>query len=388
MTKYGFEAQEDRIMNTLRVKSVGMAAVAATVLFTGCGKLNPDATLVTINTGDGSKDTITLGYGNFAAKYQQSRYDQFLLGYYGESMWSSDMSGTGSTLEDDTKEGVMTDIEEQYLAKLHASDYGITLTDEQNTAIADAAAAFMSANAKESLDVMGATEEYVKQYLEYNTYYSLVSAAAKEAADADIKDEDCWMRTFTYVAFDTTGKTDETGALVEYTEDEIADMKAQAKELSEAKDFDATVEELGVQGQTFSYLKGETEDDTMDMSIITAAESLSEGDVSDVIEVDGVGYYVIRLDSDHDETASQQKRESLQSEAFDKLMETWKAAITWTVDEKAWAKVEFGNKLFKAPEVEESTEDSEDTTTDTTAEDDTAETSEDTDATAEETEAE
>ena len=178
--------------------------------------------------------------------------------------------------------------------------------------------------------------------------------------------------------------TDETGALVEYTEDEIADMKAQAKELSEAKDFDATVEELGVQGQTFSYLKGETEDDTMDMSIITAAESLSEGDVSDVIEVDGVGYYVIRLDSDHDETASQQKRESLQSEAFDKLMETWKAAITWTVDEKAWAKVEFGNKLFKAPEVEETT----DTTTDTTAEDDTAETSEDTDATAEETEAE
>lgn len=401
-------------MNTLRVKSVGMAAVAATVLFTGCGKLNPDATLVTINTGDGSKDTITLGYGNFAAKYQQSMYDQFLLGYYGEGMWSTDVSGSGSTLEDDTKEGVLTDMEEQYLAKLHASDYGITLTEEQNTAIADAAKAFISANSKESLEVMGATEEYVKQYLEYRTYYTLVSNAAKEAADADINDEDCWMRSFTYVAFDTTGKTDETGALVEYTEDEIADMKSQAKELSASKDFDATVEELGVSGQTYSYLKGETEDETMDMSIIEVAEKLSEGDVSEVIEVDGVGYYVIRLDSDHDETASQTKRESLQSEAFDKLMETWKAAITWTVDEKAWAKVEFGNKLFKAPEVEESTdatsdttntteatevaepaesteettEDSEDTTTDTTAEDDTAETSEDTDATAEETEAE
>ena len=255
-------------MNTLRVKSVGMAALAATVLFTGCGKISPNATIVIINTGDGSKDTITLGYGNLTAKYQQSMYDQFLLGYYGEGMWSSDMSGTGSTLEDDTKDGVLTDMEEQYLAKLHASDYGITLTEEQNTAIADAAAQFISANSKESLDAMGTTEEYVKQYLEYRTYYSLVSNSAKEAADADIKDKDYWMRTLTYVAFDTTGKTDETGHLVKYTEDEIADMKSQAKHLSEAKDFDATVEELGFTGQTYSYLKGETEVETMDKLIV------------------------------------------------------------------------------------------------------------------------
>ena len=55
------------------------------------------------------------------------------------------------------------------------------------------------------------------------------------------------------------------------------------------------------------------------MSIIEAVKALSEGDVSDVIEVDGAGDYVIRLDADHDETASQTKRESLQSKAFDKL---------------------------------------------------------------------
>lgn len=389
-------------MNKNIIKSTGIAALAAAVLFTGCSKFNPDTTLVTINTGDGTKDTISLGYGNFAARYQQSMYDQFLLAYYGEGMWSTDMTGTGSTMEDDTKEGVLEDIESQYLAKLHASDYGITLTDEQNTAIAEAAAKFISDNPKETMEIMGATEEYVKQYLEYRTYYSLVSNAAMEEAGQTIADEDCWMRTFSYVLFDTTGTTDEEGNAVEYTEEEIADLKAQAEELAAADDYSAKAEELEVTASTYSYLKGEEEDDTMDMAIIEAAEALDEGDTSDVIEIEGVGYYVIHLDADHDEDASQSKKESLESDAFNELMETWKAAITWTVDEKAWAKVEF-DTLFKTIETEteetteettteETTEATEETevedTEDTSAEEDTEETSENSDESTEETEAE
>ena len=352
-----------------RMKTVGVAALAAATLFTGCGSLNPDATLVTINTGDGTKDTISLGYGNFVAGYQQSMYDQYLLSYYGESMWTTDMSGTGSTFEDDTKESVLEEMEEQYLAKIHAADYEITLSEEQNTAIAEAAAKFIADNSKETLEELGATEEYVKEYLEYRTYYSLVSEAVKEASDADITDEACWMRTFSYVSFDTSGTTDEEGNPVELTEDEITDMKAQAKQLSTSEDFDATVEELGLTAQTYSYLKGEEEDTGMDMSIIEAAEALGEGEISDVIEVDGVGFYVIRIDSDHDEEASQTKRESLQTEAFDSLMETWKSAITWKVSDKAWSKVKF-DALFQATQ----TEDAEDATTEDATEETTDET--------------
>ena len=349
-------------MNRKMVKTAGLTALSAVVLMTGCGKINPNETLVTINTGD-AKDTISLGYGNFAARYQQSMYDQYLLSYYGEDMWKSDMSGSGSTLEEDTKDGVLEDMESQYLTKLHASDYGVELTEDQKNDIAKAAKKFISDNSKESLEAMGATEEYVKEYLEYRTYYSLVSAAAKEASDADIKDEDCWMRTFTYVLFDTTGKKDEEGNVTEYTDDEIAELKTQAKELSTSEDFDAKVEELGLTTQNYSYLKGESEDNTMDMSIISEAEKLKEGEQSGVIVVDGVGFYVIKLTADHDEDASQTKRESLQSEAFDKLLDEWKEAITWKVNDKAWEKVKF-DSLFKAPETEESKED--DTTTEST----------------------
>ena len=249
----------------------------------------------------------------------------------------------------------------QWIVDKWTADYGVELTEEQNTAISDAAAQFMADNSAETIEEMGATEEYVNQYLEYRTYYSLVSDAAKESLDADISDDDCWMRTFTYVVFDTTGTTSDDGTLVEYTEDEIADIKAQAEELAAAEDFDSEVESLSLTAQTYSYLKGEEEDDTMDMTIIDEAEALSEGQTSSVIEIDGIGYYVIRLDADH---ASQTKRESLQTEAFDTLMETWKGEIVWTVNERAWSKVKF-DALFKAPD-EETTE--EETTEEVTEE--------------------
>ena len=372
-------------MNKKMVKAAGLTALSAVVMMTGCGKINSNETLVTIKTEDGTKDTISLGYGNFVARYQQAMYDQYLLAYYGEDMWKSDMSGSGSTLQEDTKDGVLEDMEAQYLAKVHASDYGVEISKDQKNDIAEAAKKFISDNDKESLKAMGATEEYVKEYLEYRTYYALVSEAAKDASDADIKDEDCWMRSFSYVLFDTTGKTDADGNKTDLTDDEIAEMKTQAKELSTSEDFDAKVEELGLTTQNFSYLKGESEDEAMDMSVIEEAEKLKEGEQSGVIVVEGTGMYVIKLTSDHDEDASNSKRESLQSEAFDKLMDEWKEAITWKVNDKAWEKVQF-DSLFKAPETKE---DSTEETEDTTADGETEETSEETsDETTEETEAE
>lgn len=354
-------------MKKAYVKSACIAALSASVLLTGCGKLDPNETLVTIKDGD-KTDTISLGLGNFAARYQQSMYDQYLLSYYGEGMWKQDMSGSGSTLQDETKDGVLDELEEQYLAKAHAADYNISLTDDQKKAIEDAANKFISDNDKESLEQMGATVDTVKEYLEYRTYYTLVADAAKKEADKDIKEDDCWMRTFSYVLFDTTNKSTEDGSVEPLTDDEILEKKANAKALAEAEDFDAEVETLGATKESYSYLKGEEEDGTMDMEIIKAAEALKEGEVSSVIEVKDAGYYVIKLESDHDSDASENKRSSLQTEAFNTLMDSWKEAIEWTVDEKVWEKVQF-TSLFKAPEKEEeSTKETEATTEESTEE--------------------
>ena len=364
-------------MNKKYLTSACALALAVTTL-TGCGdSFNPDATLVKINTGD-STDTITLGYGNFVARYQQAMYDQFLMAYYGEDMWTTDMSGSGSTLQEDTKDGVLEDMEEMYVCKLHSDEYGVELTDDENTAIAEAVSSFMTDNPQETLDVMGATEEYVTQYLEYRTYLSKVQAAVEDDEAAKIADEDCWMRTFSYVLVDTTGYTDDDGNLVEYTDDELEQLLSDAEAIASSDDFDTAVESAGLSSSTYSYLKGEEEDDTFDMTVISAAEELEEGQISDVIEVEDVGYYVLRLDADHDEDASETERESLAADAYEDLVETWEAAITWDVDEDQWEKVQF-DTLFTTLETEDDTDDS--TTEDTESTDDTTDETSDTDST-------
>ncbi len=374
-------------MNKKIIAKTCAGAMAASVLFTGCGSLNPSATAIKINTGD-STDTISLGYINFVAQYQTAIYDSFFMSYYGEGYMNQDLTSSGSTMGESTIDSVVEDLEEQYLCKLHASEYDVELSDDDNTAIADAAAAFISDNDQESLDAMGATEDYVKAYLEYRTYQTRVEAAVKEAADAEVTDDECWQRTFSYVLFDTSASQDEDGVVQEKTDDELVELKAQAKQLANAsssEDFDAIADELGVTASTYSYTKGEEEDDSLDMSVIEAAEALTEGAVSDVIDVEGTGYYVLRLDADHDEDASETERQSLieekQSDFYNTTLESWKADVTWNAVDKQLDKITFTNHYTEPETTEETTEDTsstdtsaEETTDDTTSE----ETAEDT----------
>lgn len=168
-------------------KLMVLAFVVAT-LFIGCG-INQNATLITI-TNDGATDSISLGYGNFVARYTQAMYD----GYYGsvlsDGFWNNDMYGNGNTMEEDTKDSVLDEMKTYYLCKAHASDYGVELTDEQVAAIDAAAKQFMKDNGDRAIEELGAKEDYVRDYLTYRTYYVLVKEAVDAQAPEDTKETD------------------------------------------------------------------------------------------------------------------------------------------------------------------------------------------------------
>lgn len=370
-------------MNRKFTISACAGLMAGSVLLTGCGSMNPSATMIKINTGD-STDTITTGYVNFVAQYQTAVYDSVFMSYYGESYMNEDMSGSGSTMGQTMVSNLLDDLEEQYLCKLHAADYDISLSDDDNQAIADAVSQFESDNDEETLDAMGYSADYLTAFLEYRTYLSRVEQAVKDAADVEVTEDEAWQRTFSYVLFSTAATTDDDGNSVELTDDEVAELKSQADQLAAATssdEYDTVAESLGTTVSTYSYTKGEEEDSSFDMSVIEAANDLSDGEISSVIEVEGTGYYVLRLDADHDEEASATKMESLTSdkedEAYDTVLEGWKDEITWKVNEKQQDKIVF-DKHYTAPAEEETTEESTDTsetteestdTTDATEED-------------------
>ncbi len=342
-------------------KKLLAVGIAGATLLSGCGSIDKSATLVNINDGE---DTITLGYGNFVARLMQAEYDSVYRSYYGDTYWSTEME-SGNTLEDSVKEQILEMIEEQYVLKQHAADYDVSIDDDAAADIDAAVEEFMSENDEDGIEQLGATEEYVKTMLEYHYIAYQVQMAIDNSFEPTVTDEDAAQKTFSYVFYSTEGNYDsETGETVDLTDDEIAALQDEAAQLATSGDMDTVAAEQDMTVNTQSYGTSDVTDEDytdFDQTVLAAAEELEEGQMSNVIEVEGSGYYVVRMDSLYDEEATAAKKEELEQEQttdyYNSLIEEWEDAITWDVDEDAWAKVTF-DTLFESAEEEDAEEES------------------------------
>lgn len=307
----------------------------------GCGNAIQDsAVFATLDD-----TTITMGVANFFAKYQQAVYDSYYLSYFGDDMWNNDLYGNGNTLTQDVKTEVAENLQNMYLLKAHMEEYDISISEEEEAAIAKAADDFVAANTKEAIRQIGAENiENVKEMLRLNTIQKKMHDRIIQDANVEVTDEEAAQRTFSYLYIDSTGYTDDESNRVEYTEEEKADLKTTAEAIAKADNFDTAVTDSGYTLSTLSYGSAEDEDATMDTAVLEAADKLKEGQVSDVVETDSA-YYVVRLDSEHDEEATASKKETLISQKeedyFEDIVDGWKEKASWKLNEDEWAKVTF-----------------------------------------------
>lgn len=342
------------------------AAMLASFTVTGCGsQVNADAVAATL---DGKE--ISMGVANFMAQYQAAQSDLYFLSYYGEDMWTSD-SGDGTTMTDSVKDSVMENIRECYLLDAHAADYSIELTEEEKTAITEAASKFLSDNSTEAMSKMGATQETVEEMLRLYKIQSKVRAAIQEEIDTNVTDEECAQKTFSYVRFDKTSSADTTA---DDTTAADADTETDNKETAEAflkearEDLEAAAEAGEYTVLTCSYGAGDLNEDdnttNMDVEVLKAADKLKKGKMADsVIEADS-GYYVIRMDSTDDKEAAKTKKESIltqrRNDKYSETIEGYKEACEWQINESEWSKVNF-DELYTA-KAEETTTSADDET--------------------------
>jgi foldase protein PrsA len=362
-------------MKLKRLSLLALAGViAGSIALTGCGDIDPEATVATVNG-----TPISLGLANFMAQYTAVDYDTYYMSYFGNDMWSSDMSGDGNTMTDSVKENIMDNLEEYYLLEQHMSDYDVELTEEEMTQIETAAAQFISDNTEEALDAMGATEDIVKEMLRLSTIQAKMRTAIVADIDRDVPDEDCAQKTFSYVRVSKTASSssdDDDEDAEELTEEEQA---AQAKETAQkildealtgssedplqtaADDNDATK-------STCSYGASDLDEDDnstyLDLEVLEAAEQLTDGEYAkELIDTDTY-YYVIRMDSTFDEEATQEERESIISERendrYDEVVQGFKDDAEWTIDDKAWEPVNFDTIYSKVSAESEDTEETTD----------------------------
>lgn len=91
---------------------------------------------------DGSKhenQTVTMGMANFTCRYQQANVEDYYKSMMGakssSELWSKDLYGNGTTMEDTMKDSVMEQLHEMYTLQAHMKDYDVSVTKDEKAAI-------------------------------------------------------------------------------------------------------------------------------------------------------------------------------------------------------------------------------------------------------------
>ena len=335
------------------MKVLGITAgMMAALVLTGCNAKDTDTVATVYGT------PVTLGEAGLFATYQQAQYEQFYSMYLNTTVdWSQTYDGT-KTMEDQTKEGVLEQFKKMQIVAAHAADYNISISEEEQAKIEEAATKLMEANDEKTQKALHMSKESVTSLLETYYLYNTISEAMVADVNTEVSDEEAAQKKMSYIEFSLAGTTDEEGNTVELTEEEKAAIKAKAEAVVTAG---ATEMEKSVEGTdyTISEETFDGESTTLDTAVYEAAGKLKEGEISSVIETENA-YYVVRLDSNFDKEATESKKESIveerKTEAFDKVYEGWETEENaFVLEEDVWKSIRFKDKItLKTEEAEES----------------------------------
>ena len=331
------------------VKKTAVAALAGVMaagMLTGCGeeeKLDGTQTVATVNG-----EEIPLGLLSLMVRQSQAQAEAMYASFMGGTdyeIWDAETE-EGNTYGEQAVEETLEQIEMMYILREKAPDYEVTVTEEDETAIAEAAAAFIEANSEETLEDLAVTEDQVKTYLELQTYQARMHDPIVADVDTNVPDEEAQQSSFTYVSLSTADLSD----------DEIEQKKEDAQKILDAMkedpdgDFNETAKAVS---EDYTALDGtfdtneseETETDGEEMTssstypdeVIDVLRTLDDGELGpDVIETD-TAYYVVRLNKKVDEEATENKKESIisdrESELYTDTTQQWLDEADVTVDE-------------------------------------------------------
>ena len=375
------ELQED-IMNKAAKKITGvlLAGALGTASLAGCGSSQVDGTQPLLTSGE---DTVTVGTGNLMLRMNQATMLSYysMMGASTSGIWSQDAGeGEGETYGDTTKANVLDELENMLVQKQHAADYDVTISEEEQSKIEEAAQAFMDANTEETIQSLAVSQSDVESLLELYTYQTKMYDPMVADVDTNVEDSEAAQSRITYCRIDISDTQNDDGTTTPLTDEEKQAKKDQAQAILDqlqasadpaSADMDAIAqgvsEDLSAVDNTFG------DDDTLlDDKLKEAARTLQDGQVyGEVVEGENA-YFVVRMDSVLDREATDQQKESIvsdrQQEAYNDLLSQWKDETDITVNDKEWEKVTLTDTeqfTIKQAETEESAEDSTDSTADT-----------------------
>lgn len=344
-----------------RAAVLTVAGLLAAGTLAGCsGSINTDTVVATVGDED-----ITLGVANFYARLMQGQYETYyagMMGMTGENMWTQEVE-EGKTYEQTVKESIMTELENLYLISQHAADYEVSLTEDEEDAIREAATQFDELNSNETKELVSGYRKDIEKYLELLTIQNKMDGKMKEGVDEEVSDEEAAQKAMRYVYF-SFSSTDDSGNTVDLSDEEKDALRDDAQTLADrvknGEDMTEVAEEMGL---TVNDLTFDEESTGPNEDLVAEVNGFTEeGECTDPIESD-IGIYVGQLTSLLDRDATDQEKNNIveerRQEQYDSLLEEWRDAVTIEVDEKVWEKVDFNDVGVTIITPEEETEGSE-----------------------------
>lgn len=308
----------------------------------GCGK---DSTRVVFTTGFG-KDEV------FRIEGESCRLPEILVylttiqnqyeAVYGDEIWNASLNGV--TLEDNIKETVLARIAQVKTMYLLAQEKGITLDEEENKRVAEAATEYYESLNKTEIETMGVTKEIIeKLYSEYalaeKVYNHLIADINPE-----ISDDEARIITVQQIVL-KTATTDGSGKKVEYTletKDELYQkaLDIQRQAAGEESDFLELASRYSESPElTVSFGKGE-----VDEALEQAAFELETGQVSGVIRCED-SYRIIKCIStfNREETDANKLKivEVRRKETFGQEYDRFVSTLARKLNQSLWYQVEL-----------------------------------------------
>lgn len=359
-------------MNKAAKKITGalLAGALGAASLTGCSS-PMDGTQPLLTSGE---DTVTVGTGNLMLRMNQAT----MLSYYSmmggstTGLWSQD-SGDGETYGDTTKASVLDELENMLVQKQHAADYDVSISEEEQGKIEEAAQAFMDANTEETIQNLSVSQSDVETLLELYTYQTKMYDPMVADVDTNVEDSEAARSRITYCRIDISDTQNEDGTTTPLTDEEKQEKKDQAQALLDklqasadpaSADMDALAKEVNEDLNAVDNTFGD-DDTLLDDKLKEAAKTLQDGQVyGEVVEGENA-YFVVRMDSVLDREATDAEKENIVSErqqnAYNDLLDQWKDDADITVNNREWDKVTLTDNeqyTIKQPETEDTTEDS------------------------------
>ncbi len=344
------KAAKAAVLLNKRKKTAGLALILLCSIFlSACGSISKDTKIV-LTTGFRKDEVFRIESASCYKKEVmvyltnlQNQYEQV----YGTEIWQQEKDGV--TLEDSVKESVLAELAQIKTMNLMAEKYGITLTEEEQDAVEQAANAyFQSLNATEKRG-MNVTLDTIRQlYLEYALAGRVYNYIIQDV-NPEISDDEARTVTLQQILI-RTGKTDDEGNFVPYTEEQKNYAYSSALEalrcIESGEDFEVVAAQYNEAEKSTVYVsKGDT-----DAVYEKTAFELGNNEVSSIFETEE-GYYVLKCISTLNREETDRNKEKIveerRKEAFSREYDSYVKTLTRNINEEVWQ----GTSLLHDPQI-------------------------------------